>query len=92
MPRVIHFRNRPLPRTAAAGVAYFGVVLAAGFLLGTLRVLVMVPAIGEAGAVGLELPIMLTLSWLACRWLIARFDVAAALTPRLGMAGLRSQY
>ena len=39
-------------------------------------------------AVGLELPIMLALSWIVCRRLIACFDVAAILTPRLVMGGL----
>lgn len=69
-------------------MAYFGLVFAAGFLLGILRVLVLAPKIGEAVAVAVELPLMLALSWFGCRWLIARFEVAADMTPRLVMGGL----
>ncbi len=78
-------RNRPLAVAALAGLAYFGVVFAVGFALGTLRVMVLLPRLGAALAVGLELPIMLALSWFACRWLIARFDVPATLVARLVM-------
>ena len=80
--------NNPILRAAAAGGAYFALAFAAGFLLGSIRVLIIIPRIGEAAAVGLELPIMLALSWIVCRRLIARFDVAAMLTPRLVMGGL----
>lgn len=73
---------------AWAGLAYFGVVFAAGFGLGTLRVLVLAPKLGENAAVLLELPIILAVSWAACRWLIARFGVSKMLTDRLVMGGL----
>ncbi len=75
-------------RAAWAGLAYFGVVFAAGFGLGTLRVLVLAPKLGENAAVLLELPIILAVSWAACRWLIARFGVPKMLTDRLVMGGL----
>ena len=80
--------NNPMFRAAAAGGAYFGLVFAAGFLLGSIRVLAIIPRIGEAAAVGLELPIMVALSWIVCWRLIALFDVAEMLTPRLVMGGL----
>ncbi len=73
---------------ARAGLAYFAAVFAAGFVLGTLRVMVVVPALGEVAAVLLELPVMLALSWVACRWLIARFRVAARPAERLAMGGV----
>ena len=88
MHGAINFMNNPMLRAAAAGGAYFALVFAAGFLLGSIRVLIIIPRIGEAVAVGLELPIMLALSWIVCRRLIAVFDVAAMLTPRLVMGGL----
>ena len=60
-----------------AGGLYFAAVFALGFLLGTLRILVAAPRLGETGAVLLELPVMLAASWLACGALMARFDVGA---------------
>jgi len=56
-----------------AGVAYFAVVFAAGFVLGALRVLAIAPQVGETAAVLVELPIILTVSWLACGWIVRRF-------------------
>jgi hypothetical protein len=68
-----------------AAAFYYTVVFAAGFVFGMLRVLVLAPQVGERLAVLLELPFMLTISWFACRWLIDRFSVPAALVPRLAM-------
>ena len=56
-----------------AGVAYFAVVFAAGFVLGALRVLAIAPRIGEIAAVLVELPVILAVSWFACGWIVARF-------------------
>jgi hypothetical protein len=56
-----------------AGVAYFVVVFAAGFVLGTLRVLAIAPRIGETAAVLVELPVILTVSWFACGWIVSGF-------------------
>lgn len=44
-----------LRRAAAAGIGYFGVVFAVGFVLGTARVMVVAPRLGETGAVAAEL-------------------------------------
>lgn len=71
-----------------AGLAYFGCVFAVGFVLGVLRIVVVVPAMGATAAVALELPIILTLAWLICRWLTHRFEVAARLSPRAMMGAL----
>lgn len=68
-----------------AGALYFVVMFALGFVLGTLRVLVVAPRLGDWGATLIELPIMLTLSWFACRWLVGRFAVPGRVAPRLAM-------
>jgi hypothetical protein len=77
-----------LTRAATAGVAYMGVMFAAGFVLGTLRVLVLVPRLGETAAVALELPLMLGLSWLACGAVVRRWRVATTASARLAMGGV----
>jgi hypothetical protein len=77
-----------IPAAAVAGGAYFAAVFAAGFALGTVRVLAVEPALGETGAVAVELPVMLAASWLACGWSLARFDVPRRLQARAVMGGL----
>jgi len=61
-----------------AGAAYFFMVFALGFVLGTIRVLWLVPMMGEAAAVAAEQPVILTASWLAARWLVQRYDMVRA--------------
>ena len=57
----------------AAGVVYFLVVFGAGFVLGAIRVLWVVPRMGVRGAELLEMPIMLIVTVLAARWVVRRF-------------------
>lgn len=45
-------------------LTYAALIFAAGFVLGALRILVLVPRLGAVTAVALEVPIMLGLSWL----------------------------
>jgi len=68
-----------------AGIAYFGLVFAAGFVLGTIRTLWLAPRIGAFGAVVIELPYMLAIAWFVCRWLVGRFAVGSTWTERLLM-------
>jgi hypothetical protein len=80
-----------MPAMAAAiraGVLYFVVVFAAGFVLGTLRVLALAPALGDLAAVALELPFMLPIAWLTCRWLLHRLAVPATIPARAAMGAL----
>lgn len=71
-----------------AGALYFAMVFAVAFGLGTARVLLVVPRIGELPAVLLEAPLILMVSWAASRVCIRRFGVPAAAAPRLAMGGL----
>jgi len=71
--------------TIKAAAAYFALVFTVGFVLGTLRVTVLVPAVGELVAVMVELPLMLTASWFICRRVVRHFGVPAAAGPRLAM-------
>jgi hypothetical protein len=68
-----------------AGVLYFAIVFAAGFALGALRVMMIAPWLGETAAVLLELPVMLTLSWFVCAWLVRLQAVSAAAVARIVM-------
>jgi len=55
-----------------AGVLYFGIVFAVGFVLGIVRVLWMVPLFGVRAAELLEAPLMLAATFLAARWTVGR--------------------
>ena len=62
-----------MARAVLAGFAYVVVIFALGFALGTVRVLVLVPAIGETVAVLLELPVMISACWVVAGFLTRRF-------------------
>ena len=68
-------KTRAMIPAAGAGFVYFVIVFAAGFVLGTLRILMVTPILGEAAAVLIELPIMLAISWFACAWLVRSYSV-----------------
>lgn len=71
-----------------AGLAYFAIMFATGFVLGALRVSLVAPRLGELGAVLIELPLMLAASWFVCRRLTAIMAVPARVADRLAMGGL----
>lgn len=71
-----------------AGAVYFAIVFAVGFVLGTIRVLVVIPRFGETNAVLIELPVMLALSWIACGSLVRRFGVPPHFGARAVMGGV----
>jgi hypothetical protein len=71
--------------TLKAGVIYTFAVFLVGFVLGAIRVTLIVPRLGETAAVCLETPIMLAASWQVSRWCTARFAVPNTLAARLGM-------
>ncbi len=74
-------------RIAGAGLAYWAVVFALGFVLGTIRVLWLAPLIGLLPATVLELPLILTASWFAAGWLVLRFAIDTA-SEALAAGGL----
>ena len=79
-----------LSRILKAGALYFGVVFAAGFVLGTIRVIWVVPRLGERTAELIEAPLMLAVTIVAARWVVRRFAVPAVVPQRLaiGLVGL----
>jgi hypothetical protein len=70
-------------RVIQAGVAYFGLVFAAGFLLGTVRVVVLVPHLGVRVAELLEMPLLFVVILLAARLVVRRFALPRASLVRL---------
>jgi hypothetical protein len=78
----------PGRRVLLAALAYFALVFGAGFALGAIRTLWVVPAIGVRAAELLETPFMVAISFLAARWIVRRLSVPAAAGARLGMGAL----
>lgn len=76
-----------MPAVVIAATVYFGAVFAAGFVLGTLRVLVLAPRLGDLGAVAVELPVMLALSWVIAARVLRRHPLPPG-GPRLAMGAL----
>jgi len=68
-----------------AGVLYFALVFGAGFVLGTIRTLWVVPRVGTRTAELMEMPIMLVVSILAARWTVLRLSVPMMWSARLEM-------
>jgi len=68
-----------------AGVLYFALVFGAGFVLGTIRVLLLVPSLGARTAELIETPIMLVVTILAARWVARRLALPPKPATRLGV-------
>lgn len=73
---------------AQAGVLYFTLVFGTGFVLGTVRVLWLVPAVGTRIAEFLEAPIMFAVIILAARWIVGRLAVPPTIPSRLAVGGI----
>jgi type IV secretory pathway TrbD component len=68
-----------------AGALYFALVFGAGFVLGPIRILWVVPRFGTRLAELIEMPIMLAIVIIAARWVVLRFAVPSTLSSRFGM-------
>ncbi len=71
-------------RTIKAGIAYFGLVFGAGFILGAIRVPFLVPHLGERIAELVEMPVMLIVILVSARFVTQRFALPNAVSVRLG--------
>lgn len=75
-------------RVLIAGALYFALTFGAGFVLGPIRILWVVPRLGERTAELAEMPIMLVVIVAAARWVIRRLAVPPGTGPRLAMGCL----
>jgi hypothetical protein len=75
-----------MTRPLVAGTVYFLLLFALGFVLGTLRVLVVAPRLGEVWATLMEVPVMLLAAYAICGWAMRYWQVPPAIPVRLGIA------
>jgi len=68
-----------------AGAIYFALVFGAGFVLGTIRTLWVVPRFGTRMAELMETPIMLAVTIVAARWTVLHLSVPMMWSARLEM-------
>lgn len=82
--------HRPRGAAIRAAFAYFGLVFAAGFALGAVRVPFLVPRLGERHAELLEMPFMFVALYLAAGYVVRRFGAAIGATvwPWVGALAL----
>ena len=72
-------------RALKAGVVYFLLIFAVGWILGPIRELWAVPHFGRMVSMLLEAVIMLIAMIVAARWVIRRFDMPRTLGTTLSM-------
>ena len=72
-------------RVLKAGIIYFAIVFGAGFVLGPIRILWVVPRFGTRIAELMETPVMLVVINMAARWIVRRLSVPSTPSRRLGM-------
>jgi hypothetical protein len=75
----------PIQTILKAGALYFAVVFAAGFVLGTIRTLWVVPSFGASGAELMEAPIMFAITVLASRWVVRRLAIRPSFPRRIAV-------
>ena len=75
----------PIQKILKAGALYFALVFAAGFVLGIIRTLWIVPHLGTRKAELMEAPIMFAITVLAARWVVRRLAIRASFPARLAV-------
>jgi hypothetical protein len=73
---------------AAAGALWFAVMFGLGFLLGPIRIFLLEPRLGAAGAVAVEAVPMLAGMVLLAPWVARLFDLPPTPRARLAMGGV----
>jgi len=71
-------------RVLLTAAVYVVAVFAAGFVLGVLRSLVLVPLLGALWAVLFELPVILTIAWLVCTRILWRWPLLPSAAAGMG--------
>jgi hypothetical protein len=72
-------------RIVKQATLYFALVFGAGFVLGPIRILLVIPRVGIRAAELMEAPIMLMVIIAASRWMVRRFPEPSNLPGRLAM-------
>jgi len=72
-------------QTLKIGVLYFALVFGAGFVLGLIRILWLVPRFGTRTAELMETPIMLAVIIFAARWIVRGLAMPPTPSKRLGV-------
>ena len=60
-------------RILKPALLYFAIVFGAGFILGPIRILLVIPRVGVQAAELMEMPIMFIVIVVASRWIVRRF-------------------
>ncbi len=77
-----------MPEAIKAGIMFSILGFVIGSVLGTIRVLYLVPRYGPDMAVLIELPVILAISWNACGIILRHIPVPAAIGARLVMGAI----
>ncbi|MBY0437862.1 MAG: VanZ family protein [Burkholderiales bacterium] len=77
-----------VPAWMRAGSVYFALVFGAGFMLGTARVPLLEPVVGEGIAQLLEMPVMAVVILLSAGWLVRRDREGVGRAGWLGAGGM----
>ncbi len=72
-------------RILKPAILYFALVFGAGFILGPIRILLVIPRVGVRAAELMEAPIMFVVMILASRWVVRQFPEPSDLASRLAM-------